>query len=550
MHTTLPFKFESHKYPRLLVKPKKVPEVVSESGLIIPKHENPLCEVGVVFMSGAESSIKPGSEVLYHKMDRSGEEQISTVSVDGEEYDILYENEIWSVDEKPLNQIFVLPIGETEVSAGGIVLPNEIKGVTQKGLVFDAPEKYGLKVGDKVEYRRQEGGLYPEVELDGRVLDVLFERDIFTVNGNPAPYRIVVKINLAQQKIKRSTTQAGILLSPLFIAMLRNLQFAEVTGIGTEAQKMYPELNVGDTAILHHSIEHQPYRILGYEMGQHGEPLYEYRIINCWEEKGREIFGKLIMRYGKIRKIEPVNENIFLDWNFNLLDGAVASDGIISADNDISKYHDIDSLRNALDHKKKNAAESAKLRMRDLRFKMSSINAELDKDRWDMYDSEIRMVRREETELSAYLRRDHLVVCQMLYPEHVAPTYALAFYEELYPINLLGNKYLIAHPDFAIAKLTKNMNIKIEDINPLGDFLFVLPIAEPIEEGGLLMPDSAKEKPQKGKVSAISSELAGELGLGDVVLYPKKAGMEQLVDGVMYLILKRNDCLAVVGHLD
>ena len=89
------------------------------------------------------------------------------------------------------------------------------------------------------------------------------------------------------------------------------------------------------------------------------------------------------------------------------------------------------------------------------------------------------------------------------------------------------------------------MNVKL-----LSDRVLVLP--NPAEEktaGGLIIPDTAKEKPLAGKVVAVgpgTSEVKMEVKVGDQVLYGKYAGQEIQVDGVDYLIMKQNDILAII----
>ena len=91
-------------------------------------------------------------------------------------------------------------------------------------------------------------------------------------------------------------------------------------------------------------------------------------------------------------------------------------------------------------------------------------------------------------------------------------------------------------------------------LKPLGDRLIVQAIEE--EEttaGGILLPDTAKEKPQKGKVLAVGdgklSEDTGkriplDVSEGDEVLYGKYGGTEIKVDGVDLLVLRESDVLA------
>ena len=86
-------------------------------------------------------------------------------------------------------------------------------------------------------------------------------------------------------------------------------------------------------------------------------------------------------------------------------------------------------------------------------------------------------------------------------------------------------------------------------IKPLSDRVLVLP--NPAEEktaGGLFIPDTAKEKPLRGKVVAVgpgTAEVKMEVKEGDTVLYGKYAGTEINVDGTDYLIMKQSDILAI-----
>ena len=89
------------------------------------------------------------------------------------------------------------------------------------------------------------------------------------------------------------------------------------------------------------------------------------------------------------------------------------------------------------------------------------------------------------------------------------------------------------------------------NIKPLADRVLVLPA--PAEEktiGGIIIPDTAKEKPLKGEVIAVGNGTKDEemvLKVGDTVLYGKYAGTEPEVEGTKYLIMRQNDVLAVLG---
>ncbi|NHB70022.1 co-chaperone GroES [Perlabentimonas gracilis] len=87
-------------------------------------------------------------------------------------------------------------------------------------------------------------------------------------------------------------------------------------------------------------------------------------------------------------------------------------------------------------------------------------------------------------------------------------------------------------------------------IKPLADRVLVEPMeAEEKTASGIYIPDTAKEKPQKGTVVALGSgtkDVTMEVSKGDVVLYGKYAGTEINIDGKDYLMMKQSDILAVV----
>jgi len=92
-------------------------------------------------------------------------------------------------------------------------------------------------------------------------------------------------------------------------------------------------------------------------------------------------------------------------------------------------------------------------------------------------------------------------------------------------------------------------------LKPLGDRIVVEQLeAEAKTKGGIIIPDTAKEKPQEGKVIAIGKGrvdnngklIPMEVKVGDKVLYGKYAGTEITLDGNEYMILREEDVLAVI----
>ncbi|MDE0770667.1 MAG: co-chaperone GroES [Salibacteraceae bacterium] len=88
------------------------------------------------------------------------------------------------------------------------------------------------------------------------------------------------------------------------------------------------------------------------------------------------------------------------------------------------------------------------------------------------------------------------------------------------------------------------------NIKPLADRVVVEPAAaEEKTAGGIIIPDTAKEKPQKGKVLAVGNGKPDEpmtVKVGDTVLYGKYSGTEISIDGGEYLMMREADIFAIV----
>ena len=88
------------------------------------------------------------------------------------------------------------------------------------------------------------------------------------------------------------------------------------------------------------------------------------------------------------------------------------------------------------------------------------------------------------------------------------------------------------------------------NIKPLADRVLIKPAAaEEKTISGIIIPDSAKEKPLKGEVMAVGNGTKDEpmvLKAGDTVLYGKYAGTEIEIEGVLYLIMRQSDVLATI----
>ena len=87
-------------------------------------------------------------------------------------------------------------------------------------------------------------------------------------------------------------------------------------------------------------------------------------------------------------------------------------------------------------------------------------------------------------------------------------------------------------------------------VKPLGDRVLIEPMtAEEKTSSGIIIPDTAKEKPQKGTVVAVGPGTADEkmeVKKGDVVIYGKYSGTELTFDDKEYIIMKQSEILAIV----
>jgi chaperonin GroES len=93
----------------------------------------------------------------------------------------------------------------------------------------------------------------------------------------------------------------------------------------------------------------------------------------------------------------------------------------------------------------------------------------------------------------------------------------------------------------------------VDKIQPLGERVVIKPLPrEEVSKGGIVLPDTAKEKPQEGEILAVGpgkvtddgKRIALEVKIGDTVVYSKYAGTEFKLDGEEVVILRESDILA------
>jgi chaperonin GroES len=128
-------------------------------------------------------------------------------------------------------------------------------------------------------------------------------------------------------------------------------------------------------------------------------------------------------------------------------------------------------------------------------------------------------------------------------------------------VSIKPNKFADGPEPFGIAGLTTNQGVNEKpmaavNVRPLGDRVLVQPIEEEeVKKGGIIIPDTAKEKPQEGKVVALGTGKVNEEGKkidftvkkGDRVLISKYGGTEIKIEDQNYLIMREDDILGILG---
>jgi chaperonin GroES len=111
-------------------------------------------------------------------------------------------------------------------------------------------------------------------------------------------------------------------------------------------------------------------------------------------------------------------------------------------------------------------------------------------------------------------------------------------------------------PNVTTSVLETRKGVAAMNVKPLADRILVRRLDEPeVKRGGIIIPDTAKEKPQQGEVVAVGpgrvtddgKRVALEVKKGDKILIGKYSGTEVKIEGSEYLIMREDDVLAVIG---
>jgi len=120
------------------------------------------------------------------------------------------------------------------------------------------------------------------------------------------------------------------------------------------------------------------------------------------------------------------------------------------------------------------------------------------------------------------------------------------FFLPMWQTDTIGTVLAVVWSD---VKYTFNKILSIMNIKPLGDRVLVVPAPAEEKIGGIIIPDTAKEKPLHGTIKAVGQGTKDEemvLKAGDEVLYGKYSGTELEFEGEKYLMMRQSDVLAVI----
>lgn len=556
----LPY-FNSSGLPsrRVLVKPTIIPETTNEAGVLLPENAGRVCEQGVIVGVGIGSTLQIREEVTYKLIERGPSAESYLIDIDGVIYHQLFENEIWTHSEIPLNRVFVEVHSGLEIGDAGIVVPDEALGILQYGTVRVAPVDSIMKSGDEIGYRRNEQAIYPTVTLNGKKMEVLMEPEVYTINGNVSPYRIIVRIDKVAQNLKRRRKENGLLLHPNFIHMKRNLQYGIVHEIGEKAALMYAGVEKGDCIAIHHFIEHQGHRLIGTTKNKKGDITSEFRILECFDRNDQQVYAKFNIIKGtnstSIASVIPYGNLFFLEWNYNILHSTPVQeaqiDDVQRFSFDISRQCDLEEMRAYIDTKKKAASERYASAYNGLVAQIERLNPEIkdQKDHRDVLETKIEYLKRSADYIGHQLNVNYLAVCKVVAPRSEY-AYAVTSYKELYPIDLFNKRYLVAYSQFILGYLkTKSDMTHVGNFVPIADKVLIEPLSETTENAILIPEGIAAERPSKGRVVSCgpgTSSVEMVVSPGDVVTFRKRGATEIIFHEGAHLLMPQNDLLGVL----
>lgn len=561
---------------RVIVKQVSAGELTI-GDIVLPEISTGLLK-GEVISASEGSGYAAGDTVFYSRIERNTNVISPDLFIDGERFAFLNDFEIWFHNGNPVNRIFVKPLSQIQVGEDGIITPTEVSDGVMEGSIVLVHPKSPFAAGDKIVYRRNVQRSYPVVVLNGESVEVLADRDVYTCNGNVSPYRMIVRIDMRLQAEHRSREENGLLLHPSFIHMKRNLQWGRLMDVGEHAAKMYPGCEKGKYIAFHHFVEHHAHRLLSTKCAQDGTPLYEYRIIDCLEHGDHEVFALLSVSAdmnngGKLtlQKIHPYDDVTVCDWTFNVVESEVPDETIgVVKERGFSAVgkRDLEELMAYVDRRRgeitntykneynQHTATLQRLSQRDPYETDPSIQSEI-----RAYEEKRNAIQAAVLSSAKVVNKNHLVVLRIsqknpnnkeLLSDNAK--YLVTTYRELYPISLMGNRYLFAYDQLILGTLETNIkNNKMAHTNnfmPTADQILIRPIEEKKSDSGIIIPEELRiDQPTKGIAVAVGPGKKLEpmlIPVGAEVHFIPRLSKEIMIDGEPFIIVKQNDTL---GHI-
>ena len=431
-----------NKINRLLVQPIK--RDIPESQIIKPLFA--LVKYGEITSVCEGSEFSAGDKVEYLWPDENHPYEIVH---EKEAFDFIFEREVVTHNGEPHNVLFVEQLSKLEQTKEGIFINPETKGITAKGKIAAAPKNSPYQVNKTVEYRKNEKNrdLYPQIYHNGILCEVLKFPDVFKYSGHVSDDRIIIRIDRKAQYKKQKKTESGVQVPNMFRYMRFFLQYGEVMEIGCKAKEWYPNLEIGDMAILHHFVEGQPHRILS----QNND--WEYRICETYDPMSREIMG--VMKKNNLGEwiITPFGKQIFLNPDIMPFDETY-NPQIDANKHTGGKETPFTTFVGLLDARQKKGNENYEYHLQQLNYEGRKLNADKPEDvvKAGEIDQEITKLQQEKLRIDSFMRRNFLVITDQVKPKLEGSKVAVP-YQGLYPISLMGKDYLIGHENFVVAHI-------------------------------------------------------------------------------------------------
>lgn len=261
------------------------------------------------------------------------------------------------------------------------------------------------------------------------------------------PHYIIVKIDIELQRKKRERLPSGIYIPPEYIGMTYNLQFGEIVSIGEHAAKSLPYAKPGDLIIFKHTIEDDDSKLVKEEKKMFFEnnttifkTMFEYKAIH----PVADVYG-IINNQGNL---VPADDYVFLSPIITIFKHKAVSDIILADNSDNEMWDDPEILKERI--------EELKIMVESLQQSYSSIDDSDNTKHVDMFDEINRQIdacRKEQEALTKELHRTKLASATVLHindklSEELEATIpgdkVLVVQNILYPIDIAGNRYLIA----------------------------------------------------------------------------------------------------------